>query len=121
MYHQDWLMRQITSLIQMIGRLIFKKDTVQVNIYDESSSAKIHLLHERLIDLLIQLKINEAEDLLFESVDTSDLTYVKIAIDFYSRLNKLSDEELESADFTREEIKSGLEDILKLYNISLTM
>ena len=42
-------------------------------------------------------------------------------MDFYSRLNKLNDEELEMADFTREEIRAGLEDILKLYNISLTI
>ena len=42
-------------------------------------------------------------------------------MDFYNRLNKLNDEELEMADFTREEIKSGLEDILKLYNINLTI
>ncbi|MCB5560164.1 DUF6483 family protein [Anaerosalibacter bizertensis] len=39
----------------------------------------------------------------------------------HNRLNKLNDEELERANFTREEIKSGLEDILKLYNISLTI
>lgn len=46
---------------------------------------------------------------------------MKIALDFYDRLNKLSDEELEIADFNREEIKTGIDDILKLYNISLNI
>jgi hypothetical protein len=46
---------------------------------------------------------------------------VKIALDFYDRLNKLSDGELEIADFSREEIKSGIDDVLKLYNISLNI
>lgn len=78
-------------------------------------------MYERIINLLNQLKINEAEDLLFENIDTKDLIYIKVAMDFYNRLNKLNDEELEMADFTREEIKSGLEDILKLYNINLTI
>lgn len=114
-------MRQITNLIQMIGKVIFKNDNIQLNIHDESNSAKIHRLYERLINLLNNLKINEAEDLLFENIDTKDLIYIKIAMDFYSRLNKLNDEELEMADFTREEIRAGLEDVLKLYNISLTI
>ena len=121
MYHQDWIIRQISSFIQMVGIVLFKKDNIQINIYDESNSAKIHLLYERLIELINQLKINEAEDLLFESIDASDLNYVKIALDFYDRLNKLSDGELEIADFNREEIKSGIDDVLKLYNISLNL
>ncbi len=65
------------------------------------------------------MKLNEAEDNLFEKVNNNDLIYMKVAIDFYDRLNKLSDEELEKANFTREEIKLGIEDILKLYNVSL--
>ncbi len=72
-----------------------------------------------MISLISQLKLNEAEDNLFEKVNNNDLIYMKVAIDFYDRLNKLSDEELEKANFTREEIKLGIEDILKLYNVSL--
>lgn len=117
MYHQDWIMRQITSFIHMIGKVLFKKDSVELNIHGESNSEKVHLLYERLINLINNLKINEAEDLLFENIETNDLIYIKIAMDFYDKVNKLSDEELEEADFSREEIKLGLEDILRLYSI----
>ncbi|HHV26894.1 hypothetical protein KQH90_00665 [Anaerosalibacter bizertensis] len=125
MYHQDWLMRKIETIIQMVAKIIFKKDferdNIQFDIYDESNSVEIHRLYERLIDLINELKINEAENILFVEINNDDLIYIKIAVDFYNRLNKLNDEELERANFTREEIKSGLEDILKLYNISLTI
>lgn len=125
MYHQDWLMRKIETIIQMVAKIIFKKDferdNIQFDIYDESNSVEIHRLYERLIDLINKLKINEAENILFVEINNDDLIYIKIAVDFYNRLNKLNDEELERANFTREEIKSGLEDILKLYNISLTI
>ncbi|MBU5312815.1 hypothetical protein KQI38_12290 [Tissierella carlieri] len=117
MYHQDWIMRQITSFIHMIGKVLFKKDSVELNIHGESNSEKVHLLYERLINLINNLKVNEAEDLLFENIETNDLIYIKIAMDFYDKVNKLSDEELEEADFSREEIKLGLEDILRLYSI----
>ncbi|CAK7079075.1 DUF6483 family protein [uncultured Tissierella sp.] len=117
MYHQDWIMRQITSFIHMIGKVLFKKDSVELNIHSESNSEKVHLLYERLINLINNLKVNEAEDLLFENIETDDLIYIKIAMDFYDKVNKLSDEELEEADFSREEIKLGLEDILRLYSI----
>lgn len=117
MYHQDWIMRQITSFIHMIGKVLFKKDSVELNIHGESNSEKVHLLYERLINLINNLKVNEAEDLLFENIETDDLIYIKIAMDFYDKVNKLSDEELEEADFSREEIKLGLEDILRLYSI----
>ena len=121
MYQQDWIMRQIEIIVQMVAKIIFKKDNTQFDIYDESNSAEIHRLYERLINLLNELKINEAEDILFAKINNNDLIYLKVSMDFYSRLNKLSDEELEAANFTREEIKSGLEDILKLYDINVNI
>lgn len=121
MYYQDWLMSQIKIMIDMIAKIVFKKDNVKFNVHEESNSAEVYKLYDKLINLTNQLKLNEAEDILFEEINNNDLIYMKVAMDFYDRLNKLSDDELEIANFTREEIKSGLEDLLKLYNISLTI
>ena len=112
-------MRQIKMIIDIIAKLVLKRDNMEFNIYNESNSIEIHKLYERLINLINQLKLNEAEDILFEEVDNKDLNYMKVAIDFYERISKLSDEELEIGKFTREEIKLGIEDILKIYNIKL--
>lgn len=117
MYYQDWVMRQIELMVDFIAKIVFKKDSIKFNIYDESNSSETNILYERLIDLINQNKIDEAENLLFDKVNNNDLVYLRIAIDFYDRINKLSDEDLQKGNFTREEIKLGIEDMAKLYNV----
>jgi len=112
MYQQDWMMRQIESMVQAIARLIFKKDTITYELMDETDYTKTDLYYKELLELLNSSKINEAENLLFERIESSDMNYLMIALDFYDRLNKLSDEQLEKSNFPRDEIKDGLEDVL---------
>jgi|SRR5699024_5465783 len=116
MYQEDWLLRQIENMIRTVVRIIFKKDDINYRINEENYT-KTDLLYKQILELLKELKINEAENLLFESIDSDDQNYLKIALDFYQRLNKLSDEELEKGNFTREEISLGIEDVLKEFNI----
>ncbi|NLY45052.1 MAG: hypothetical protein GX053_03555 [Tissierella sp.] len=114
-------MRQINTMIQLLGRILFKKDNVKFNIQDESNSTEIQLLYENLLGLINEGKINEAEDLLFENISVDDLIYMKVALDFYDRLNRLDEDELENADFSRDEIRSGLEDVMDLYSIRISI
>ena len=44
---------------------------------------------------------------------------VQLASDFYSRLNSLSDAELETADFSREEIYDGYIEIMSLLGVPI--
>lgn len=120
MYHQDWLMRQISMMIDLIAKIVFKKDKFsEINLLEESKTSEVYHLYERLIRLTNELRINEAEDILFESIRPSDLTYLKLAMDFYDRLNKLNEEELAKGDFSREEIDLGLKDVLNLYGMDI--
>jgi hypothetical protein len=119
MYQQDWMMRQIGDMVKVIARIVFKKDTMTYEITNNEISTETDLLYKELIELLNSLKINEAEDLLFKNIKTDNIDYLKIAVDFYNRLNELSDDELDKADFSRDEIKSGLEDISKIFGVSI--
>jgi len=120
MYQQDWIMRQIRSMTQAIARIIFKKETVEYDITDKTNTEATNWLYKELLNLIENLNINQAENLLFEKLETHDIKYLEIAIDFYDRLNELSDEQLEKGDFTREEIKIGLNDVLKLFGINVS-
>lgn len=120
MYQQDWIMRQIRSMPQAIARIIFKKETVEYDITDKTNTEATNWLYKELLNLIENLNINQAENLLFEKLETHDMKYLEIAIDFYERLNELSDEQLEKGDFTREEIKIGLNDVLKLFGINVS-
>ena len=44
-----------------------------------------------------------------------DMERLKLALLFYGHLNTYSDAFLEKADFSREEIKAGIENTLELY------
>ncbi len=70
-----------------------------------------------MIILLEQGKINEAENLLFENLDTDNKRYMELALDFYERLNNFEDDFLEENNFSREEIEEGLKEIFKKFKV----
>lgn len=65
-------------------------------------------LHNQLMDLLANSKINDAEEVLFENVDTDNINYLLVAVDFYSKLNEFDYDYLSKCNFSREEIYDGL-------------
>ncbi len=120
MYQQDWIIRQIRSMGQAIARIVLGKDSVTYELTEETNSERADLLYKDILILLESGNINEAENLLFEKMEAGDIKYLNIALDFYNRLNELRDEDLEKGDFTREEIKMGLDDALKIYGINVS-
>lgn len=88
----------------------------EVLVYEYSKDLKYTQsdnLHKELISLLYDGKINEAENILFDKFDSMDNNQIKVALDFYQRLNELDDEFLEENNFSRKEIEEGLRDIAK--------
>ena len=72
-------------------------------------------LYIRLVRLADAGKINEAENLLYEQLENGQPEYLKAALGFYDHLNDYTEEFLDKADFSREEIKSGLVSVLRMY------
>lgn len=120
MYEQDWIIRQIRSMVQVIAKMVFGKESVKYELNDETNSERTNLLYRELLDLLKDLKINEAENLLFENIEYNDIKYLNIAIDFYNRLNELNDDQLKRGNFTRNEINMGINDALNIFGINIT-
>lgn len=118
MYQEDWVIRQIQNMVQMIAKLVFNKETTEYEIIDEANQTETDRLHIRLVDLLCGLKINEAENLLFESMKSGNLDYLLVAVDFYARLNEIDEADLVKNNFSRDEMESGLEEIKKYYDIN---
>ena len=110
-YQQDWLMRQIEAMIQAILAValgISANEQTATQIEDSSYGKML----EKMID---DGDICVAEDLLFNDLDQSDLSWLQIALDFYSKLNNCSDDYLAMHDFSREEIDQGLRYICTLF------
>src|SRR5512138_1963104 len=120
-YEQDWVMRQIEMLAQFIARTVFHKDYIEYEIVDETNLSPSDLLYKKLASLIRGGKICEAEDLLFENLDTKNLEYLRLAVDFYQTVNDLSEAELEAYNFSRQEVREGLEEIMEKFGIPATI
>ncbi len=120
MYKKDWLLNQIDDLVEFLSRVFLNQTNTEYlpeNIVNSTSDE----LYNTLDKLICDKKINEAENLLFEKIDTQNPKHLTIAINFYDKLNKLSDETLEEANYTREEINQGLHDILDEFGIKIDL
>ncbi|MFP5494107.1 DUF6483 family protein [Parvimonas sp. G1641] len=117
MLKNDYIMRKIEEWISMILEFVFK--------IDKSSSPEKLLKLEASKEILKDLKskidagnINEAEDALFNLIKFKTQDSLLIGLLFYSHLNEKSSKFLNEHDFDREEIKTGIKDLLNECNMN---
>ena len=116
MFQQDYILRQIENLASFLAKVIFNKSSVKYDIIQDSSMGT-DLLYTILMDMIKKGQINEAENMLFEEIDINNKRYLEVAVDFYSEINTLSDDDLEKYNFSRQEIYEGLKEVTDKYNI----
>lgn len=120
MYEQDYVMRLIREAIKFLAKVFLNvknDDEVYYDLLFENKNPQTDYLHNELLELIQLGKINEAENLLYEKLDTSNKRHLGLALDFYNRLNDLNDDFLEENNFSREEIADGLKDITKKFGL----
>ncbi len=117
MLKNDYIMRKIEEWISMILEFVFK--------IDKNSSPEKLLKLEASKEILKDLKskidagnINEAEDALFNLIKFKTQDSLLIGLLFYSHLNEKSSKFLNQHDFDREEIKTGIKDLLNECNMN---
>lgn len=117
MLKNDYIMRKIEEWISMILEFVFK--------IDKSSSPEKLLKLEESKEVLKDLKskidtgnINEAEDSLFEMLKHKTQDSLLIGLLFYSYLNEKDSKFLNEHDFERDEIKTGIKDLLNEFNMN---
>ena len=111
---KDWAERQIELLSKGIVLEVFGKDKLY-NIFDEYEGNMYEInIQDDILECVINKhllhgKINKAEDLFWESIK-EDKSFKKLitGLNFYNKLDKLSEKELEDNDFSKEEIKEGI-------------
>ena len=106
MFKQDYVMQLIKEMVRAILKLLFNIDTESPTAELLDSKEEKEIL-ENLLDMVDAGKINEAENGLYDSV--TDINSLKVALLFYSYLNDKTDDFLEANNFSRDEIKLGLE------------
>ena len=117
MFEQDYIMRLIKEMVRTLLKLLFHIDM---------DSQTEELLKEReeketlnvLLELADEGEINEAENRLYDLISEGDMSALETALLFYSYLNDKTDEFLEENNFSRDEIISGLRNVVSRYGLN---
>lgn len=118
MFQQDFIMREVELISRFLAKTLLGKDMDQE---DEAVSfeylSENYLLY-RLRKLVGEGKINEAENELFELIESEPkMEYLSAAFEFYRTLSELDPLFLKQSDFSEDEILEGLSDIKRIYGI----
>ena len=115
----DWLLKQINVVSEFLQKLFTDMETSR-KLNENEQYQKDSFEFERLLENLIEEdRINDAENILFEKLETNNLMYATIATRFYDKLKGLSDEKLQKSNCSRDEILQGLNDMCDMFGLEI--
>jgi hypothetical protein len=116
MFEKDYIMRLVKQAVRMLLKLLFNIDTaVPIEQIIEQEQEK--QLIKRLIKMVDEGEINEAENELCDIIADADRKYLKTALVFYYHLSEKSEDFLLQHDYTPQEIREGVESLVSLYGL----
>ncbi len=119
MLTDDWMLRQVNGLARLLAKLVLNQESADYLPTGAEEDAALDALHLRLVERLAGGDVGGGEDLLFQESDWSDPRYLAVAVDFYSRANALTDQQLDQAGFDRQELQEGLQELAGRYGVIL--
>ncbi|MEG0766464.1 MAG: DUF6483 family protein, partial [Clostridia bacterium] len=78
-YQRDWFMRQIEIMVRAIAHIFFGKEQISYEIVQPDALTESDLLYQRVLQLLLEKRVNDAEDALFVSMQPGNVQHLKIA------------------------------------------
>ncbi|MDE6219559.1 MAG: hypothetical protein K2G51_03840 [Lachnospiraceae bacterium] len=109
---KDYIMRVIKEMVRVLFSLAFGKKYVSVDQEDENKyevSGKKLSEFKAMID---QGKMNDAENILLDSIDYSNKNEVAAAALFYQYLSEQEEDFLRQNHYSREEALDGMKQLL---------
>lgn len=116
MFEQDYIMRQIQQIIQILMKIIFKIDTPSPETFLIKEIGK----REQADDMLRNIdsgNIAEAEQMLFTTTQNRTLDDLLVALVFYSHLNEKEDDFFETNNYSRSYVENSLKRLLSEYGL----
>lgn len=107
---KDYIMRMIKEMVRVLFSLIFGKKYVSVELENKYEISGKNL--KDFLDMIDSGEINEAENILLDSIDYTDRNEVMAAALFYQYLSEKDSEFLKNNNYTKEEVMSGFKQLL---------
>lgn len=117
MFEEDYIMRQIREMVRMLLNLLFQMDLEEDSEELLRGTKENEVLRE-LLEMVDDGRINEAENRVYELCEDGEMANLKVMLLFYDYLNGKSDEYLEQCEFSREELKEDMRDLLAGFGLS---
>ena len=112
MLRQDYITRMVQEMVRMLLKLMFGIEAESPNL-EMFRDAQARERTERLLMLADEGRIDEAENKLSDILESCVPEHMQTGLLFYWHLNEKDDAFLETHDFSREEIRDGLEQVVK--------
>ena len=109
---KDYIMRMIKEMVRVLFSLMFGKKYVSVELEKENKYEVSGKNLKDFLDMIDSGEINEAENILLDSIDYTDRNEVMAAALFYQYLSEKDSEFLKNNNYTKEEVMSGFKQLL---------
>lgn len=109
---KDYIMRMIKEMVRVLFSLVFGKKYVSVELEKENKYEVSGKNLKDFLDMIDSGEINEAENILLDSIDYIDRNEVMAAALFYQYLSEKDSEFLINNNYTKEEVLSGFKQLL---------
>ena len=116
-FENDWIMRQIEGMTDMLGKVLLHREKSEIRIEEELTDEDIKTYYNNIQMLLKEKKYKEAVQYLQENFATGSMEYLKVALTAFDQLNALTEAELLDGGYTRQELYNDLEFITVQYGI----
>lgn len=116
-YHkEDFIIRQIQTVVQNLAKMFFGSETISYVIKDETNCTQSDLIYLKICQLINQKKYQAAQQLLLDNLDDKDNQYLRLILFFYNHLDKMNDDELAEYNLNRQEITDNFMEATSKYN-----
>ena len=109
---KDYIMRMIKEMVRVLFSLMFGKKYVSVELEKENKYEVSGKNLKDFLDMIDSGEINEAENILLDSIDYTDRNEVMAAALFCQYLSEKDSEFLKNNNYTKEEVMSGFKQLL---------
>ena len=109
---KDYIMRMIKEMVRVLFSLVFGKKYVSVELEKENKYEVSGKNLKNFLDMIDLGQINEAENILLDSIDYTNKNEVMAVALFYQYLSEKDNQFLENNNYTKEEVLSGFKQLL---------
>ena len=109
---KDYIMRMIKEMVRVLFSLAFGKKYVSVELEKENKYEVSGKNLKNFLNMIDLGQINEAENILLDSIDYTNKNEVMAVALFYQYLSEKDNQFLENNNYTKEEGLSGFQQLL---------